>query len=909
MHRPSEVQLVGGAAAEAEAGAASLALSLLPSTSPLMTSLVTAYTELEQVLLFQALRADGVHSISFNRISDQLKTIPLVRSDPSYDSGRLSPDALRELYLGLLKDEVKRDLERQQNGDSHITNAHVSPGSRKRKAPSPSLPTVNEAAQHSHLIPQLVERLYATYREKTLVKLKGYESKYADTKREINEIDAGQWDESLQRAKPSPKPSSTAHTQPVLLAPTDHATRPTSASASPVVSKPAENATQAPAKRYSQAKIDAVINHAPEPHGSPGGHRRASSNTKLPPLSEMAPQSPRFGIPPKIPGPPPHQSMQQMPPHASNHAYSQTPPTAHQSPYAPHHPHPRQGSMNSPQIQQSLSRPSSSPRPILPPPPGMSLPPPSPVPHSASPRQAQYAPALAPQPHYQPPPQHRNMQPAPPHPGYPVTSMHQHPPAGYYQQQPYPDRRTSYQPQQPQTPTYPSHPPMPNQQPYMQPHPSHGQQSMYMQPFQVAPQDPNRPIVPQHHRPSQSPMPVQATTPYSSYVHNGPATGPRPPPQQAHLVSDIIAALATPPRPKTRPLWKEGFRPSPVVTGAEVPRPIAEPLSPTLERAKSPARSTRSTRGRDVPTVEEPLHAEPASKTRSSRRKNNTRDRSPHSVVSSTADESKYARSTRSQSVSTAAGAYPPSEDRPGSRNGVKAEPSTPANMLEEAEPMQAPSTSTTGMVTRKRRGTLQSQPAPTNNKRKRQESPAAATTSTHHEDESSFTPPPRSNIVVATRNFAKMSSAVMNDILSHKHAAYFNAPVRDKDAPGYSDLVLQPQNLKAIRSAITAGTHAIKAASAAMDDSSDPTTGTIELERTADVIPPKVIVNGAQLEKELYRMFANAYMFNPGEDGMALSTKEMFEDVEAKMSEWRGTERLAGVEEEEDGKGKRRKV
>ena len=74
---------------------------------------LTAYTPLESLLLFQALRADGVTSISFSRISDQLKSIPLIRNDPTYDGGRLSPDALRELYLRLLKDEVRGDLEQQ----------------------------------------------------------------------------------------------------------------------------------------------------------------------------------------------------------------------------------------------------------------------------------------------------------------------------------------------------------------------------------------------------------------------------------------------------------------------------------------------------------------------------------------------------------------------------------------------------------------------------------------------------------------------------------------------------------------------------------------------------------------------------------------------------------------------------
>ena len=165
-------------------------------------SFPTAYTALESLLLFQALRAEGViaHSV-FSRISDQLKNIPLIRIDPSFDAGRLSPDALREFYLWLLKDEVKKDLVSQLENESRLQNGDVSPGSRKRKAPSPSLPTVHEATKHAHLIPQLVMRLYTRYREHTIPEIREHERRYDALTREIGEIEAGKWDESLQRQR------------------------------------------------------------------------------------------------------------------------------------------------------------------------------------------------------------------------------------------------------------------------------------------------------------------------------------------------------------------------------------------------------------------------------------------------------------------------------------------------------------------------------------------------------------------------------------------------------------------------------------------------------------------------------------------------------------------------------------
>lgn len=270
-------------------------------------------------------------------------------------------------------------------------------------------------------------------------------------------------------------------------------------------------------------------------------------------------------------------------------------------------------------------------------------------------------------------------------------------------------------------------------------------------------------------------------------------------------------------------------------------------------------------------------------------------------MVSSAADES-----LRSHSVGIGTSVNAVSDDRPSSRNGVKAEPSTPGNLLEETEPATAFSgASTAGPMTRKRRGTINSQPQPAA-KRKRQESPSGNV----DEHEPALSPPRKSNTIIATRNFAKMSSAIMNDINSHKHAAYFATAVREKAAPGYNDIVLWPQNLKSIRTAITAGTKAVAAATSALDSPADASTAsssnTIELERTADLEPPKAIVNGAQLEKELMRMLANAYMFNPGEDGMALSTREFFHDIEEKISDWRGTERMM---DDDEGKAKRRKA
>ncbi|KAK3681542.1 hypothetical protein LTR37_020850 [Vermiconidia calcicola] len=847
-------------------------------------SFSTAYTPLESLLLFQALRSEGVDSHAvFNRISEQLKRISVVRNDPTYDSGRLSPDALRELYLWLLKQEVKEDLQRQLDRESVLQNGDVSPGSRKRKAPSPSLPTVHEASQHSHLIPQLVTRLYTRYREHTVRDILEHERRYTNLVREIGEIEAGQWDDRLRKQQTSstiqsPRPSSSAHTQPTTSKPDVPQSR-KSISGSPTAAEQVGNATSVPSKPYKGNKIGDVMNHGPEPQNESSQHRRTSSNTTLPPLSEMAPQSPRFGIPPKVPGP--------LSTHLPGNGFNLSPSSGHQSPYAPpHHAHPTPAA---PQVQKALSRPSSSPRPILPPPPGMKLPPPSPVQHSASPHLR--GPPMPNQQQYPQPPPHRlSTGPSPtnerlPRGFTPQAAQQVHPQAGYYQPHAYPDRRTSYQPQQVQ-PGYTAQAPHTGgyQLPPFSVDPHAGQQqAMYQQ---------------------QSPVPLQRPP---SYPQQPPQR--LVPPANARVVSDIIAALATPPRQQRKSGWK---RPSNLQVGTPLPSPQTEPLSPVMKRSEPAARSARTTRQRD-PTIPEPS-VEPEQLPKSARTRGRPkRERSPLSVVSSTADET--ARTTRSHSVSTAAGAVATSDDRPSSRGNVKIEPSTPAGFVEVPE--TAPEVPFAGgRMTRKRRGTLQSQPQPPP-KRTRQQSP-------DHDPEDKGTSPARPSTVVATRNFHKISATIMNDINSHKHASYFANPVRDKDAPGYAEIIRQPQNLKSIRAAINAGTKAVNAATAALDSpstSGTPTVSapkatavdgstTVELERTADLLPPKAIVNGAQLEKEIMRMFANAVMFNPGEDGMVSDTREMFEDVEAKLSQWRGAEKEAGDGEfEEESKGKRRKL
>ncbi|KAJ5505115.1 hypothetical protein N7463_007989 [Penicillium fimorum] len=185
---------------------------------------------------------------------------------------------------------------------------------------------------------------------------------------------------------------------------------------------------------------------------------------------------------------------------------------------------------------------------------------------------------------------------------------------------------------------------------------------------------------------------------------------------------------------------------------------------------------------------------------------------------------------------------------------------------------------------------------------------------------------------VMATRNFHRTAAPIMNDVATHKLASIFAKPISERDAPGYHDLIYRPSDLKSIKSAIHQGSKAVatagESASTPAGDGESPVPGgtpskggILMLQKTEDFVPPKGIVNSAQLEKELIRMFANAIMFNPipqrgfgpafpmssdrgsrestqlgdsDEGGIIQDSLEMFEDVQQAVTRWRAAERTA---------------
>ncbi|KAF1826339.1 uncharacterized protein K489DRAFT_376748 [Dissoconium aciculare CBS 342.82] len=904
------------------------------------------YTNLESLLLFQFLRSENVTSaVNFTRIADELKQIPLIRSDPTYDDGRLSPDALKDLYLGLLKEEAKLDVERQTNGDTHApindhntTNgdpSNTSPASRKRKAASPGFPTVQEAAQHAHLIPQLVARLYARYRDNIVRTLRGQEHEYVAISRNIADLRSGRLDaQQQQQAQQQQRPQQ--QQQPIHSVPQRNQILPATPAQVPITRGPSQqeqngtNSTRpvpqnvnTPGGQVSSSAANLAARPGSDSNsknrGTPGpvstGQHTTTPVTGRPsaaPIDNARASLPASQAPPSgaslrhAPNAPPQ--IQPMPPTMNRtitpnqHANYPLPIAA-----APHG-HPRPDSVPA---QQTAPRPLTVRSNIQPAAPS----------HARSPVQHLASPGPHASPYGQVPPQYPLQQQQPQQsrasssrPETPestsrrpsATPMPQHQ-AGQHQQQAVPDRQVVYsQPPQNQPLTY---------------RPPHAQSGGYMlPPFQLTPQGPNRQVqippqqirTPQHA--NQAPIQVLQAQQIHAQGRVTPATAPRLQIQPRPMSTNNVAALVTPVRPRPKSIWKSDVRPYSNSKPTLLSRPDFEPLSPTRDRPGSPI-SAQRTLGNG------PSSEAVSAKSRVGRKRLVTQGTGSPSLQSTGSDESAPTISTEKGTKANVRSSSMLQDDRPSSQNGVKVEPTTPAASIpDDGEAMVAPpGASAGGPATRKRRGTISSQPVP-QAKRKRQESPSEPSEA-HSHPASSPAPLTRSNKIVAARNFAKMSSAIMHDIESHKHASYFRNTLRDRDVPGYESIVLEPRSLKFIRSAISAGKTAVANATAASTTSSGdspaatpnsvrPTesTTTIELDR-ADLLNPYAIVNGTQLEKEIMRMLANAYMFNPGEDGMAEITKEMFHDVQQKISDWRGTERLLGGDDDDDGKGgKRRK-
>jgi len=929
----------------------------------------TTYTPLETLFLFQLISKYGFINGSFDRISNELQSTPLVLEQPEYDAGRLTPEALQQLALQLLHEEQRREAEaiaeRGVNG--------LSPTSKKRKLQSPPLPTLKEAHEHPNKLPILVDRLYARFRDDLIKQIREDERLYQQREREIHEIERGEWDERIRQERPVDVVSNGIPSEKDvrLSKPNGHVT-PTSASTPPLAPAPAPTPASAPVPAPTPVAIQAPVPVPPRiqepvkkiepkpastpptlaPHPAPAG----TPPTVAPGITPAPAPAPAPASTPsttQAAAPQIQQEKRPLQPVPSALAPAPTPPARtaneprHIVPDGRPKPEPvRTPSSTTSVLQHPLApgygpRPASTPQPQLQAPDGVQRP--ESLPKAKSPVPGQQgqpaAPALKWEPLYQPqqqPHQTPVPSPRPPYvsgtarpPNYPhaqpgTPQAHQHaqnyivgrPGAGQAAQSHF------------QTPTTssPSHPvllapqnagPLP---PSLQPLPPNGtsdgtgQYGQNQRPLSVPPAVSPTPNVvrnpyPQH-QPSSlaTPTPVrppsglvaphpamavakpstptsQAPQPSNSGRISQPQSHPRPQPplqqqQQPHSQQQQYPNPTTPSQPQQpQGLMRPYFPPynqqpkpaggldlsqrpqlSAVPSQVSTPRPILSQPQTPIGFSESPyvvrghgtkwtATPTPATpRMKDIGgyfDLESPAYepiSPPLPTARLPKPPSEVEAKSSHkSSVGTDSNKSRVRSSRAVQGVETAS----KSEEAPNAP-----EPSPPEIKNEEATPQTLQEAADTAPNEKLKDGTL-TVTSGSSNKRKRQDSPISrgpSTPATH---------------VLWTRAFHKISMTALDQIIGHRYANMFAHPIKPRLAPGYYDIILRPQDLKGIQKAITAGSKAAAAAVATMPDA-DANAPAVWLPISVDLVPPRGIINIAQLERELIHMFANAIMYNP---------------------------------------------
>ncbi|KAH6960717.1 WD domain-containing protein [Fusarium avenaceum] len=877
-----------------------------------------AYTSLESLLLFQSLVTQGVDPGAFARISEQLNDNALVKEGSTYDPARLKPDALQHLFLRLFGDELRGETEKDATDDPT-----VSPNSRKRKLGSPPLPTLKEVYENADKIPPLIDRLYARYRDKIVAQIREDERRFETVQKEIHLLERTERERRARAASQNGNPVLAARDQKASLTPNGPTQSPATAanSATPVRRGPTPQTPVIPPKPPVLQNTQPTV--APPSHLPAGTTPTQPSGSPIPPNANGS-TGPRPLQPPQ----PPKQSLTPKPEHGAKpkdaHATPQsaTPVGAslkwekpYQPPQTAQTPPPRQfqsplaqGPIAPPPVQQNQQHLQQQQQ--------------HPQPHGQHPQQA------PPQQHWYP---QQNAQ-FSPKPGAQSLSSHPQTPQ-HAQVQTRPQPHQNHQQQRPQPPQVNQPPQSPAPGP-LAPHtpqaqhatpiqhiqqkaqtttPAQHAQAQQSQQAQSVPRP--QPHFPQQQQQKPRPTPTKpglappqhADSSGGQTLHARPSsTTPVPHPRPIQPPQGQAPQLATPSAPHTpisaTPVhvthgfgtkWAPHSTPStpgPGQVGAAPQSPAFEPVSPPQKPSTLPS-SAGST-----PKPSKKQAAKAASKLEQSISKS-VRGRSSRAGqkgrgVSSTPSLS---RSRRSQSIMshTDEPATQTSESAP----RIKDEDATP-RPTEDAGDTTADE-SVHGRARILTPGSVSSRLQ----KRKRQDTPVD--------------PPSETTQVLWTRGFTKVSSSALDQISSHRDANMFATRLREKDAPNYRQIVLQPQDITSIRSAIKHGNKAAVQAAAGLPGG-DPGTAHVWLPMSDELVPPKGIINSAQLERELVHMFCNAIMYNadpdrgPGpafmkrtqeeeeeivgyrldENGVVKNTRSMFVEVEKLLGDLRSAEK-----------------
>ena len=765
-----------------------------------MNQLPAPYTPLESLFLFQSLVTHGIEPSAFARVSDLLTNNALIKGDSAYDPTRLKPDALQELFLLLLREEVKSEAE---------ADTSTSPESRKRKIGSPPLPSLKEASEHATKMPALVDRLYARYRDNVVKEIREDERQFARVQKEIQLLERSE-KERLAKAAASQN-GAPALTQ-------------RSGTQSPLpggVKRGQPQGTQGfpPRPILSPKTTSGTGSVLQPPPGMPRQGSAGGSNEATPSPSSATTPTPTGGLKWEKPlesgnGP--------IPGHVQPGATA----TPGQLPvHAPARPIPGKAGLVPPQNAEQLPTPAGS--------------------------------AAA-----QPPS------------GRPVSTIPVAPPTRPIPQQtqqagrPIPGGAQKLAPAQ-----------VPSEKRTTTTGPAPVGSAQKDKPHPTFSTHPLKPAIPEHII-RQAAAAAAAATPGRKHASPGTA-GPTTPGSTTPVAlkrgfGTKWASLSTP------------STPGPIA--AEPESPAYEPVSPPPRAASILSDTSRAGR---KDTGKQGIKTEShTARPRGRPPRNAQRGRG-------TSDTPSLGGTRRSQSVASQPDEL--SMDHPSTATKIKTEALTPRHIDETGD--TTADESVHGRASRATPGSISSRMT----KRKRQGTPPE--------------PPAPPTQVLWTRGFTKVSSSALEQISSHRDANMFATGVRERDAPNYRQIVLQPQDITSIRAAIKQGNKAAVQAAANLPDG-DPSTANVYLPISEDLVPPRGIVNSAQLERELIHMFCNAIMYNPDpdrglgssflnrsadeeegvvgyhvdENGVVKNTRAMFVEVEKLLGDLRSAEKDRGV-------------
>ncbi|RDW90393.1 uncharacterized protein DSM5745_02168 [Aspergillus mulundensis] len=874
---------------------------------------LSAYTPLESLLFFQTLAAHDSHPTNFVSISDVLSKNKFIRENGAFDPRRFTPEALEDLYSRLMHDDGSNSPASTQEPNGHQSESSPSnPKKRKINASRPGF------------VQYLVPHLYAKYKELVTREIKLEEKRYRDIKDEITRL------EKEEREAPREQPAEPAptliHTKPGLAPEPMDLDTPETPVAQP---QPAKEPIPTPVKPSTSVEVKQPQPEPPRKDQPPtqltqqqkplsGTESPAQTLGQQPEIQKtLQPPPPPQPQPPALPHPePPHPTPHATPrPIAQQLLQAQQPQglpiSSQQDQSAADLPRQTQlpnGKVIPPAQQPPAAAPSASvqEKPVNVPPTQPQKPLSIPVAMAPAPSHEQVTTPLPPPRPSQLPQQMAIVPVASPTPKKAASAtkpaakksvppaVPRGPPQASFQQ---------WSLNQPQTPQHP--PQLPSSslsQPAghikpLQPLPIKSTPKMVPRPQPVA-----APSTPQPPRPAfQTPVPPVPPSGFATPVGHPqgfPATLPR--------ASRPRLSLAT---PGSSTPWKQSSFSTLPNSPRSPERPRPEDVSPISERAPSPFGSRAAT----------PEESEPPRRKGVGRGRKKVTDTTPAGPKKKTEKTTPAAGRKRDRSTASSRSrgrSIHSRDDESGAEAGkIKREvPSTPAGVGSVGPERSSTSQKVPrGRPKRKRDEASEPEPQP-------RPQPQPELSQINHADSDQSAP-----FVLCARNFRGTGTPIMNDVLTHKHASMFAKPLTEREAPGYRDLIYRPQDLKSIKSSISQGSKALaavtEAANTPVADGESPVpsrSAILMLPKTEDVIPPKAIVNSAQLEKELIRMFTNAVMYNPipqrgfgpafpmapdggsgrrryasepDEGGIVKDTIEMFEDVEQAVTTWRSAE------------------